>query len=153
MKKYTIHYNFYATIDVEVLADSEEEAKNKARNMDFDKEKDLDLELNEETVLEVEDIGSLTGIIEKAEDIVRNAQEEDRDITLEPWPTVTTEYWTGEEMEYHRQIVDNVFWDDERDEIGINTSESAADFGLSEFPDIEQLEICRKIIAQTGENK
>ena len=30
MKKYVVHYNYYATVDVEVFAESEEEAMQKA---------------------------------------------------------------------------------------------------------------------------
>ena len=66
MKKYTIHYNYYATIDVEVLADSEEEAIRKAEQVDIERE-DLELEQNEETVLEAIDVPNLQNLIEQTE--------------------------------------------------------------------------------------
>ena len=54
MKKYTIHYNYYATIDVEVLAENEEEAKLKADLVEVDAN-DYDFSLKEQSVVDVED--------------------------------------------------------------------------------------------------
>ena len=145
MKKYTIHYNYYATIDVEVLADSEEEAIRKAEQVDIERE-DLELEQNEETILEAIDIPNLQTLIEQAEEIIKKADEEDTEIKLNSWPYVTLEYWTGVEMEHKKYLMENLYWDYERDEIGFNTAESAGDFGLSEIPDIEQFYVCNAII-------
>lgn len=36
MKKFVIHYNYYATVDVTVLANSKEEAIEKADQIEFD---------------------------------------------------------------------------------------------------------------------
>ena len=51
MKKFVIHYNYYATINVEVLAENEEEAKAKANQITPDPS-DFDFTLNEQTVID-----------------------------------------------------------------------------------------------------
>lgn len=145
MKKYTINYCFDANISVEVLADSEEEAIRKAEQVDIERE-DLELERNEETILEAIDVPNLQTLIEQAEGIVKEADKEDTEIKLNSWPYVTLEYWTGVEMEHKKYLMENLYWDYERDEIGFNTAESAGDFGLSEIPDIEQFYVCQAII-------
>ena len=48
MKKFVIHYNYYATVDVTVLANSKEEAIEKADQIEFDNNDfELDLECRE----------------------------------------------------------------------------------------------------------
>lgn len=151
MKKYTIHYNFCATADIEVLANSKEEAREKADMIDIPLS-DFDYDLNEKSIIDEEDVPDLRILIEKAEHIISKAEEEDIEFILNPWPRVTTVYWDGNKMEYQYQLVSFLFWNNERNEIGFNTVESAADYGLSEIPEIEQLEICQSIIAQAEEN-
>lgn len=67
-------------------------------------------------------------------------------MTLSPTIGVTTEYWTGEKMEYHHDQLTNVFWDYDADEIGFNTHDDAGGHLISELLDIEQHEICTAII-------
>lgn len=145
MKKYTINYSFDANISVEVLAESEEEALKKARQVKINKS-DLEIEQNEESILEAIDVPNLQNLIEQAEGIIKKADEDDTEIKLNPWPYVTLEYWTGFEMEHKKYLMESLYWDYERDEIGFNTEESAGDFGLSEIPDIEQFNVCQAII-------
>lgn len=145
MKKYTIIHYYDAAIAVEVLANSEEEAREAAKGVYYDPS-DLHLERNGSEIIEATDIPDLSEVIEKAEAIIREAERLDMDINLDPWPKVTTEWWNGTYMEHRHQIITNIFWDYDRNEIGFNTDESAADYGLSELTDIEQHNICTQII-------
>lgn len=145
MKKFTIIHNFTAVASIEVLAETREEAFEKARQNDIDPS-DYEFELDSAEIGHEEDVEDLQHLIEKAEDIIREADNEDKEIKLDPWPTVTTEWWNGNYMEYRHQTITHIFWDYDRNEIGFQTDDSAADYGLSEIPDIEQHNLCTQII-------
>ena len=51
MKKYIVQYTYYASAQIEVEADSEEEAREKAREMEVQRD-ELYLEPEGETILE-----------------------------------------------------------------------------------------------------
>ena len=57
MKKFVIHYNYYATVDVTVLANSKEEAIEKADQIEFDNN-DFELDFESREVFESEDATS-----------------------------------------------------------------------------------------------
>lgn len=61
MKKFLVHYNYYATVDVVVLANSKEEAIEKADQIEFDNN-DFELDFESREVFESEDATS-KGII------------------------------------------------------------------------------------------
>lgn len=145
MKKFTIIHNFTAVASIEVLAETREEAFEKARQNEIDPS-DYDFELDSAEIGHEEEVPDLKNLIEKAEDIIREVDNDDKEIKLDPWPTVTTEWWNGNYMEYRHQTITHIFWDYDRNEIGFQTNESAADYGLSEIPDIEQFNLCNQII-------
>ena len=145
MKKYTVIHNFTATVSIEVLAENQEEAFEKASKNDIDP-RDYDFELDNAEIGDEEEIPDLTELITKAESIIKKADQEDETIILNPWPVVTTESWDGTQMLYHKQLMYQLYWDYEYDEIGFNTEESAGDFYLSELPEIEQYNLCQQII-------
>lgn len=145
MKKFTIIHNFTAVASIEVLAETRKEAFEKARQNDIDPS-DYEFELDSAEIGHEEDVEDLQHIIEKAEDIIREADKDDKEVKLDPWPTVTTEWWNGKYMEYRHQTISHIFWDYDRNEIGFQTDDSAADYGLSEIPDIEQFNLCTQII-------
>lgn len=147
MKKYTILFCFDACMSVEVLAESEEEAKDKARAIPVNKEQ-LEIEQNEETIVEAVAVPDLKAVISQAEAIVQRLG----NVALDPWPTITAESWNGSEMEHKQETIESIYWNEDRDEIGFNTGESAADYGLSEVPEIEQYFICQAIIKKGGHN-
>ena len=62
MKKFLVHYNYYATVDVVVLANSKEEAIEKADQIEFDNN-DFELNFESREVFESEDATSKGGII------------------------------------------------------------------------------------------
>lgn len=145
MKKYTIIHNLTASVSIEVLAETQEEAFEKAAKNNIDP-RDYDFELDNAEIGDEEEIPNLRDLIEQAESIVKAADEEDETILLSPWPIVTTESWDGSKMEYHKQLMYQLYWDYESDEIGFNTEESAGDFCLGELPEIEQYNLCQQII-------
>lgn len=61
MKKFLVHYYYYATVDVVVLANSKEEAIEKADQIEFDNN-DFELDFESREVFESEDATS-KGII------------------------------------------------------------------------------------------
>ena len=145
MKKYTIIHNLTAAVSIEVLAETREEAFEKAAKNNIDP-RDYDFELDNAEIGDEEDVPDLQELIAKAEAIIKKADQEEDHITLNPWPLVTTESWDGSQMLYHKQLMYQLYWDYESDEIGFNTEESAGDFYLSELPEIEQFELCQTII-------
>lgn len=57
MKKFIVHYNYYATADVVVLVNSKEEAIEKADQIEFDNN-DFELDFESREVFESEDATS-----------------------------------------------------------------------------------------------
>lgn len=145
MKKFTIIHNLTATVAIEVLAETREEAFEKASKNNIDP-RDYEFELDSAEIGHEEEVPDLQELIAKAEAIIKKADEEDDEITLFPWPLVSVESWDGTKMEYHHQRMYQLYWDYEADEIGFNTEESAGDNCLGELPEIEQFEICKAII-------
>lgn len=140
MKRYYIHYNYYATADVPVLAESEAEALQKARDVELQLS-DYDFTLNEESIIDYEDVPDLKSLIKEAENILKK----DESIELNPWPTVTILVWNGEYMEPIRETIENIYWDEEREEIGFET-DRCSELTILDIPDIEQIELCQTII-------
>lgn len=151
MKKYTIHYNFYATADVEVLADSEEDAKSKARLVELEL-KDYDFNLNEETIIDWEDVPDLGELIQKASAIIKQYGEgEQEDFFNVPcYPTVTTQCWNGEEFLKQKNLVEDFYYDPEKG-LMMDVGEGF-EVELSELPELEQMEVCQVIIDSAKEN-
>lgn len=146
MKKYTIHYDYYATYDVEVLAESKEEAINKAREIEVPYE-EYDFSINEESVIDTKDVPDLPTLIKEAEEILKSAEA----FELSPWLNVTVPVWDGEKMKPITELLENVFWDEEREEIGLET-DRCSEITISDIPDIQQLNLCQAIIAQAEKN-
>lgn len=61
MKKFTVHYNYYATADEVVFANTKEEAIEKADQIEFDNE-DFELDFESREVFESENATSKGGI-------------------------------------------------------------------------------------------
>ena len=65
MKKFTVHYNYYATADVVVFANSKEEAIEKADQIELDNN-DFELDFDSREVFESEDATSKEIIVWKS---------------------------------------------------------------------------------------
>lgn len=148
MRKFIIIHNFTATASIEVLAETREEAFAKAAQNELDLA-DFDFELDSAEIGHEEEVPDLQEIIEKAESIIKKADEDDIAFVLSPWPRVTIELWNGQNMEHRHELTENIYWNAEDDEIGF-TLDGGAEAILSEFPEIEQLNICRAIIEQAS---
>lgn len=145
MKKYSIHYSYYATADVEVLANSQDEALEKASKQ----HKDFDYSLNEETIRSVEEAEELEELVLIASEIVKNATDDGIEIKLNPWPYITVDLWNGFDFEARTEIMEQVYWDDDRDEIGFET-DHYSELTLVDIPEFQQYEICKAIIEKGG---
>ena len=140
MKKYTIKYSFFAEADVEVLAYSEDEARQKARNTEIPFE-NYHFEPDTETIEDEEEIQDLSDIIREVTSIIKKKEE----LVPDDCPSIHFELWNGEDWETKRKKVSAVFWDNEEEEIGIELNDES-DVLLDELTEIEQYEVCKSII-------
>lgn len=145
MKKFTIQIDYHATIKVEILAESENEALNKARQVEIEK-RELEIEKEKETVIEDIDVQDLQTLIEQAENIMMKAEEEGIEIELNSWQYVTLEFWDGDEFVNEKRLIEHIYWDTDAYEICFSTTEGGEGFCLSEIPEIEQFNVCNAII-------
>lgn len=151
MKKYTIHYSFYATADVEVLADSEEEAKQKAQQVELEL-KDYTFDLNEETVSNVENVPDLDSMIEKANLIIKTYDKTKDDcFKVDCYPQITTQLWKGEEYYFKKNLVEYFYWDENHNEYGV-IIDGDVEILMSELSEMEQFQISQHIIESASTN-
>ena len=145
MKKFTIIHNFTAVASIEVLAETREEAFEKA------KENDLELsaynfELDSAEIGREEDIPDLQELINKASEVIKRYGEEEHDsfFSVPTYPTITTESWNGNEFIKQRNIVEDFYWDSEKG-LMMDVGEGF-EVEFDELPEIEQLNVCQVII-------
>ena len=151
MKKFTIIHNFTAVASIEVIAETREEAFQKARENDLELS-DYDFELDSAEIGREEDIPDLQELINKASEVIKRYGEEEHDsfFSVPTYPTITTESWNGDEFIKQRNIVEDFFWDSEKG-LMMNVGEGF-DVELAELTDIEQLNVCQIIIDAAKDN-
>jgi len=149
-RKFSIIYNFTATATAEILAESEEEALQKAKDYDFDP-CDYHFELDCIEVGKSEEVPDLDSLIRQAEHIILKADKKEVFFSLPVWPTIRCSLWNGYDYDTRREPADGIFWDTKSDEICFSL-ESGAEVNLSELPEVQQLEICQQIIQQAEPN-
>ena len=66
---------------------------------------------------------------------------------LVTWPKVTVPVWDGERMRPVTQLMEKVYWDEEREEIGIET-EYNSELTISDILELQQYKLCQAIISQ-----
>ena len=140
MKKYTIRYSFFAEADVEVLANSEDEARQKARNTEIPFE-NYHFEPDTETVEDEEEIQDLSDMIREVTSIIKQKEE----LVPEECPSIHLELWNGDDWETKRKEICSIFWNNEEEKIGIELNDES-DMLLDELTEIEQYEVCKSII-------
>ena len=145
MKKFTIIHNFTAVASIEVIAETREEAFEKA------KENDLELsaynfELDSAEIGREEDIPDLQELINKASEVIKRYGEEEHDsfFSVPTYPTITTESWNGDEFIKHHNIVEDFYYDSDKG-LMMYIGEGF-EVELDELPEIEQLNVCQVII-------
>ena len=145
MTKFTIIHNFTAVASIEVLAETREEAFEKA------KENDLELsaynfELDSAEIGREEDTLDLQELINKASEVIKRYGEEEHDsfFSVPTYPTITTESWNGNEFIKQRNIVEDFYYDSDKG-LMMYIGEGF-EVELDELPEIEQLNVCQVII-------
>ena len=145
MKKFTIIHNFTAVASIEVLAETREEAFEKAKENDL-KLSDYNFELDSAEIGREEDIPDLQELINKASEVIKRYGEEEHDsfFSVPTYPTITTESWNGDEFIKQRNIVEDFYWDSEKG-LMMDVGEGF-EVEFDELPEIEQLNVCQVII-------
>ena len=151
MKKFTIIHNFTAVASIEVLAETREEAFEKAKENDLELS-DYNFELDSAEIGREEDIPDLQELINKASEVIKRYGEEEHDsfFSVPTYPTITTESWNGNEFIKQRNIVEDFYWDSEKG-LMMDVGEGF-EVELDELPEIEQLEVCELIIREASNN-
>ena len=152
MKKFVIHYNYFATADVTVLANSKEEAIEKADQIELSND-EFDLQFDTREVYGSEDVPDLKEIIDKAEEIIRKFDEgagKDDFYSVPCYPTVTTYCWNGDEMAKNKNTVEDFYYDSDKG-LMMDVGEGF-EVEMSELSDVEQLNVCQVIIDAAKDN-
>lgn len=146
MKKYVIVCRYYATAEIEVLANSEKEANEKADQVELSPE-DFVFDFIDSEISEAEEVPELSDMIERTGKILdRFSKEKDDEIyTVPAYPIVTTNIWDGREIKKVQNLIEDFYWDKEASEL-ILTSEDQVDICLSELSEAEQHKVCSMII-------
>lgn len=146
MKKFVIHYNYYATADVTVLANSKEEAIEKADQIEIPND-EFDLEYDNREAFELEDVPELEEVIDKATAIIKKFNEgagQEDFYNVPCYPTVTTYCWNGDEMVKNKNAVEDFYYDPDKG-LMMDVGEGF-EVELSELSDVEILDVCQVII-------
>ena len=152
MKKFIIHYNYYATADVTVLANSKEEAIEKADQIEIDND-DFNFEFDTREVYDYEDVPELQEVIDKATAIIKQFNEgagREDFYSVPCYPTITTLVWNGDEYIKHKNTVEDFYYDSDKG-LMMDVGEGF-EVELSELSDVEQLNVCQVIINAAQEN-
>ena len=151
MKKFTIIHNFTAVASIEVLAETREEAFQKARENDLELS-DYDFELDSAEIGREEEMPDFQELINKASEIIKRYGEEEHDsfFSVPTYPTITTESWNGDEFIKQRNIVEDFYWDSEKG-LMMDVGEGF-EVEFDELPEIEQLNVAQIIIDAAKDN-
>ena len=151
MKKYVIVCRYYATAEIEVLANSEKEANEKADQVELSPE-DFVFDFIDSEISEAEEVPELSDMIERTGKILdRFSKEKDDEVYIVPaYPIVTTNIWDGREIKKVRNLVEDFYWDSEKG-LMMDVGEGF-EVELDELPEIEQLEVCELIIREASNN-
>ena len=151
MKKYVIVCRYYATAEIEVLANSEKEANEKADQVELSPE-DFVFDFIDSEISEAEEVPELSGMIERTGEILdRFSKEKDDEVyTVPAYPIVTTNIWDGREIKKVRNLIEDFYWDSEKG-LMMDVGEGF-EVELDELPEIEQLEVCELIIREASNN-
>lgn len=147
MKKYVVHYNYYATVDVEVFAESEEEAKEKADQVCVDPH-DYDFSLNEQSIIDTQDGIDLAAMTKELIDHVRRYMAEH---SGEPMPVghyvfcEVSSTWNGAEYVPVRDAVTGLVWNEDIQSLVVSF-EKCEDMNLDELADIDQYYLAKTVL-------
>lgn len=144
MKKFTVIHNFTAVASIEVLAETREEAFEKAKENDLELS-DYNFELDSAEIGHEETTSDLQDFISKANKILKKYQEKrDKCFYMPIYPTVTTLSWDGYKYTKHRNITEDFYYDSDKGLI-MYVGEGL-EIELDELSEIEQMNVCQSII-------
>ena len=151
MKKFTIIHNFTAVASIEVIAETREEAFQKAKENDLELS-DYNFELDSAEIGREEYVPDLQELINKASEVIKMYGEEEHDscFSVPTYPTITTQSWNGNEFIKHHNIVEDFYYDSDKG-LMMYVGEGF-EVELDELPEIEQLEVCELIIREASNN-
>ena len=151
MKKFTIIHNFTAAASIEVLAETRDEASEKARENDLELS-DHNFEVDSAEIGREEDVPDLKELINKASEVIKRYEEEGNDscFSVPTYPTITTQSWNGDEFIKQRNIVEDFYYDSDKG-LMMYIGEGF-EVELDELPEIEQLGVCELIIREASNN-
>ena len=147
MKKFVIHYNYYATIDVEVLAENEEEAKAKADQITPDPG-DFDFTLNEQTVIDQMDGIDLPALTDQLRSRVKEYIERHQSAFMPIHFHLTAEVdseWNGKAYVPIRDNVISLSLDATGEEVLVSFEDSER-MALDDLSDIDQYSIAVTVL-------
>ena len=140
MKKFIIKRCFYAEVEIAVLANSEDEARQKARNTEIPFE-NYHFEPDTEIVEDEEEIQDLFDMIREATTIIKQKEE----LVPDDCPCIHLELWNGDDWETKRKEICSIFWDNGEEQIGMELNDES-EVLLDDLTEIEQYEVCKSII-------
>ena len=145
MKKFTVIHNFTAVASIEVLAETREEAFEKAKENDLELS-DYDFELDSADIGHEETAPDLQELISKACKILKKYEEEKRDtwFYMPIYPTITTMSWDGYTYTKHRDITEDFYYEPDKGLIMYDSK--GLEVELDELSEIEQMNVCQSII-------
>lgn len=145
MKKFTVIHNFTAVASIEVLAETREEAFEKAKENDLELS-DYDLELDSADIGHEETAPDLQELISKAIEAIKRYEEEEHDgfFSVPTYPAITIQSWNGNEFVKHHNIIEDFYYDDDKG-LMMHVGEGF-EVELDELPEIEQMNVCQTIV-------
>ena len=151
MKKFTIIHNFTAVASIDVIAETREEAFQKAKENDLELS-DYNFELDSAEIGREEDVPDLKELINKASEVIKRYEEEGNNscFSVPTYPTITTQSWNGDEFIKQRNIVEDFYYDSDKG-LMMYVGEGF-EVELDELPEIEQLGVCELIIREASNN-
>lgn len=154
IKKYSVDNCRFIRTTVEVLADSEEEAKLKASMVLFDENDIQTSYLDRQSIVEEIEIGSLWEMIQQATKIIKDYYEGQPDgpYKVIKYPYITLpNCWDGYGYSQKKALVEDFYYDPYESELAI-VFEMYSDSLISECNDIDQYKIAKCIIESKSLN-
>lgn len=147
MKKYVVHYNYYATVDVEVFAESEEEAKEKANQVCVDP-RCYDFSLDEQSIIDMEDGIDLPSMVAELTDCVKHHVSEYPGEPMSVGHYVYCEVcstWTGAEYVPVLDTVTGLIWNEDAQSLVVSFK-NHGDMHFDELAEIDQYYLAKNVL-------
>lgn len=154
MKKYSVDNFYLIRTTVEMLADSEEEAKEKASMVPFDENDIQTNHLDRQSIVDEIEIGDLDDLIQQATEIIKDYYEGQHD---GPYKVIEYPYvnacnvWNGYGYSNEKALIEDFYYDEDESELAV-TFEEYEDSLISECDDMDQYKIAKCIIESKSLN-